>query len=842
MERVIQTPVQFIILLLTLLSCFPTSSFAATETAVGVSESRPVDVYYDTTGFRLDEKNLNHSEKVGREIWYKATAGNDRFHTYVFQQRVGVLIDWFRVLRTDAREDRFKAWGLMNDPDCCTPGSDGCPAKSTEETYGFDWCPGDAILLSYVGKQGYKDPACALEDSPLPENAPHGPKDQRQSACDLKFGGSTGALGLRKFPNPKFNADKWKKLNGGKLGSWEGYDRRLSDRTEVTDSGVSHISDGSIEPPFLIGMACGGCHIAFNPVNPPADPTHPKWENLLGAIGNQYARFSEIMVSGMPTNSLEWQVFAHARPGTTDTSAVPTDQINNPGTMNALLNIRQRPVFENEEVIKWRKVQACEANESEDTCWCEPGRENKCWRHSLQKETVHHILKGGGDSIGAMEALQRVYINIGSCSEQCWMNHLTDLRQLDPTQRNFGQTPVNIGQCRRDCPNFRAVEDRLPDVLNFLLSSNASARDLVDARAIEKQQKNPKAKYDRDDLIEDLNKEFGKNAVERGRVVFLENCARCHSSTAGDNPPKNHDFYKVSESTGLREDFMGNDKKTKVSEVGTNECRALHSNHMQGHVWQEYGSETYRKQPPDDNLKEVNGGGRGYYRNISLISAWATAPFMHNNAMGPELCGQPGNPRNDFYSSPYVNDDGTPHSNPPACFPYDPSVEGRFKLYKASMDELLNPKKRVKKITKLNEDIDIDIGPKIWEDDEEKKLFGLKLVIPKGRDVAMMGNFQHKPFIVDMVRSKTKPDALKQDLTQRVGAAKAGQVMVALDAIAGDTIKDPKNFLAAVRKQLPILLDVYSSCSADVENDGHRFGEDLTDQDKNALTAFVATL
>jgi hypothetical protein len=45
-----------------------------------------------------------------------------------------------------------------------------------------------------------------------------------------------------------------------------------------------------------------------------------------------------------------------------------------------------------------------------------------------------------------------------------------------------------------------------------------------------------------------------------------------------------------------------------------------------------------------------------------------------------------------------------------------------------------------------------------------------------------------------------------------------------------------------VRKRLPVLLDAYSSCTADVENAGHRFGEDLTDSDKNALTAFLATL
>ena len=75
-------------------------------------------------------EGLNDSACVGRLIWFKATAGNDRFHTYTFQQRIGVLIDWYRVLRTDQRDDRFRAWGIINDPACCKPGDPDCPAKS----------------------------------------------------------------------------------------------------------------------------------------------------------------------------------------------------------------------------------------------------------------------------------------------------------------------------------------------------------------------------------------------------------------------------------------------------------------------------------------------------------------------------------------------------------------------------------------------------------------------------------------------------------------------------------------------------------------------------------------
>ena len=270
---------------------------------------------YNSTKFQCDDPAMTPAQQAGCRIWFYATAGNSRFHTYVFQQRLGVLIDWFRVLNGESRQDRFKAWGLINDPGCCTPGSKNCPAKSYEETYGFDYCTGDDKLLPYVGKAGYRDPAC---DVKLNDAAA---KNQRQSACDLEFGTSTGAMGLRKFPNPRFNGDAWRKLNGS-LGTWKGYDAKLSQRADTSDARVSRLFDGSVEPPFLIGMACGACHIAFDPLHPPKDPTNPKMENLVGAIGNQYGRLSEIMASGMPSNSLPWQIFSHARPGTVDTSAV----------------------------------------------------------------------------------------------------------------------------------------------------------------------------------------------------------------------------------------------------------------------------------------------------------------------------------------------------------------------------------------------------------------------------------------------------------------------------------------------------------------------------------------
>jgi hypothetical protein len=824
----------------------------------------PVAASYDDDGFRLGEAGLTPSARAGREIWYKATAGNDRFHTYVFQQRVGVMIDWFRVLRSDERSDRFAAWGLINDPGCCAPGSANCPAKSPEETYGFDWCPGDETLLQFVGKPGYRDPACEFKDAPLDSTDVHAKNgDQRQSACDLKFGTSTGALGFRKFPNPKFDKAAWAKVNGN-LSSWQGYNAKVADKSKSADGSKSNeasatrLQDGSIEPPFLIGTACGSCHIAFDPLNPPEDPANPKWENIKGLVGNQYTRISEIMVSGMPSNTLEWQMFAHARPGTSDTSAIPTDQVNNPGTINALINMAHRPVFENESIIKWRKTDSCGAEKNTAACWCEPGRNGKCWTRGEAKETVHHILKGGEDSIGALEAIQRVYFNIGSCSEQCWVNHLSDLRQIDPQQRGFGQTPFNIGQCRRDCPNFRAIEDRLANILAFFMSSEGHATDLQAARQNERRKTDPKTVYTAENLAADLEQEFGKGAVARGEKVYAAQCARCHSSqpAAIARQTEGLDFRKVSDNTGLREDFLSNDRSTPASEVGTFRCRALHSNHMAGRVWHEYGSETLRARKPDPNIAEVRGSsgpdGRTFYRNISLLNAWAHAPFMHNNAIGPELCGNPLNKENDFYGQRprYVDASNIKllaADKQPGCFEYDPSVEGRYKLYRASMESLLNPDQRVPKVTLLNEDVVLRVGPRLWDGTSRETLLGFQITIPseiEGRGVTAgaLGNFQHKQFVVDLVQAKVSPDALGPRLTGRFGPDRGKQVLTDLQAIGGEIVDKPGNLVDALRKRPYLVKEVYSSCTADIENAGHRFGEDLSASDKNALIAFLATL
>src|SRR5262245_27551283 len=776
-------------------------------------------------GFHGGAAVLTRSQAAGREIWYQATAGNARFFAYVFPQRVGVFVDWYRVLRTDGREDRFAAYGLINDPGCCTPGAPGCPARSIDETYGLDWCPGDETLLKFVGRTGYRDPACDFRDGVA--GAINDGADQRQSPCDLQFGTSTGALGFRKFPNPRFDRKRWIQLNG-RAGSWDGYRGPLSTDTSSPDARRRRLADASIEPPFLIGTSCGSCHIGFDPLNPPRDPARPRWENINGTVGNQYLRMSELLGSGMPHDSIEYQAFLRARPGVLDTSAIANDEIANPGSINAIINLAQRPTFP-AEVVKWRPVNACAAGEAGGAqCWCEPGRSGKCWLRERRAERVHHILKGGEDSIGLPEAIQRVYFNIGSCSEQCWVNHLPDPAQLDARKRNFGQTPFNIGQCRRDCPNFRAIEDRLGEIRDFLLSKEAHATDLQLARENARRLSRPHATYGYEDLVADLERQFGSGALARGRQLFAELCAGCHSSRpeASAGAFQARDFRAVDAKTGMRRDWLGNDEPTKASEIGTQPCRALHSNHPAGQVWQEFGSESLRARSAGGL-----GDGRGFYRNVSLLSAWAHAPFMHNNAIGPEICGKPGNPENFFYRPPYVDRESRrPLSDEraPPCWPYDPSVEGRYRLYVASMQELLNPAKRVAKMAYFEADVPLHMA-------------GATFTVPKGTSTASLVNFRSKVLVGDLVELRVRPDVLETRLRKMFGEQDAKRHVDELRAVGDELLKRSGNPVEAIRLR-PGLLQRYGTCNVDIENDGHTFGQDLSERDKNALIAFVATL
>jgi hypothetical protein len=284
-------------MVLWLACCGLVSDATAQPVSSESAERSPLDDLrrrYSDDAFLEGEAGLSAVAAAGRELWYKATGGNAQFHTDILPQ-LGFGIDWLRVLRTDQRGERFRRWGLINDSSCCAPGSPGCPARDAAQTYGFDWCAGDDELLRYVGKEGYVDPACSFREVSAARNEP---------SCLLAFGTSAGAVGWRKFPNPRFDAQRWREASNGVHMNWEGYPARPQQE--------------QVESPFLFGIACAACHAGFDTLNAPRDPAQAKWENLRATAGNESLRFGEILTSGLPRASLRAQWAAFARPGTMD--------------------------------------------------------------------------------------------------------------------------------------------------------------------------------------------------------------------------------------------------------------------------------------------------------------------------------------------------------------------------------------------------------------------------------------------------------------------------------------------------------------------------------------------
>jgi hypothetical protein len=214
---------------------------------------------------------------------------------------------------------------------------------------------------------------------------------------------------------------------------------------------------------------------------------------------------------------------------------------------------------------------------------------------------------------------------------------------------------------------------------------------------------------------------------------------------------------------------------------------------------------------------------------------------MHNNAIGPEICGKP--------KVEVIKD-------PPDCWQYDPSVEGRYRLYKASMDQLLNPGKRAPKVLTLDEDMVIDVAPKA---ELLRHTLGLTLRLPKGFPIVAVNSLRYKDLFQDLflvARSRDEFDKKYQGiLTDRqreelsLGLLAIRERLIGQKGITIIQLALGKEDAVAETVQASVLnvgdrfiQKFYSNVLSWDENAGHAFGAGLSEREKQALIAFVATL
>jgi cytochrome c5 len=169
----------------------------------------------------------------------------------------------------------------------------------------------------------------------------------------------------------------------------------------------------------MYGAACASCHAGFDPTNPPADPNDPSWDNIHATIGNQDQKFGALFAANLSPGDPRGLVFASWPNGAVDTTALFSDNINNPGVVTAFWEHENRNRF--------------------DVGLAHPQLRNG---------------QGGEDDLGDL-AIVRVYTNIGACFFECTAPAVAAGTELD------------INACQQNCPNYPPQQD-LDDVVDFL--------------------------------------------------------------------------------------------------------------------------------------------------------------------------------------------------------------------------------------------------------------------------------------------------------------------------------------------------------------------------------------
>jgi hypothetical protein len=598
---------------------------------------------------------LTPDEEKGRNTWIVWTGGNDRLWDTLSVKSVGAL-DFVKTLSSSVpdsnpplpagRHNRWHWLGLVNEP-------------CFEEAKGPDpdrW--GLWLDKRIVSPDCPPDP---FEDESKYPGVKVGSRGTKVLGKDFPvgsfYGYASGIVGLRLFPNPAFDEAAAKK--------WDPK-RYYND--------PSYYKNKDLVRPYRVGMACGFCHIGPNPLKPPSDPENPKWENLSSNVGAQFFWISRIFDwDADPSNFVE-QLFGASRPGSLDTSLVSTDNINNPRTMNAVYYLKPRLM----EAQRWGKetLSGGGLNNKQFNDYVSSGFLTEFFQ---KPDTVWspRVLKDGADSVGALGALNRVYLNIGLFSEE-WLLHFNALVGGKPT------TPIEIAVSEKNSAYWQATEMQTPDMALFFLKST-DPHHLQDAPGGKEYLAKPK-----------------DAKLTQGKIVFAERCARCHSSKAPEPPEglipggcsgpnymdcwnrywawtKTDDYKKkmreiVMKDDFLQDNFLSSELRVPVTLLQTNACSPLATNAIRDNIWDNFSSETYKQLPSVGSITIYNpfsgqpqqyampAGGRGYTRPASLVSVWSTAPFLLNNSVGP--------------------------------FNEEPSVQARMDSFQKSIEQMLWPEKR----------------------------------------------------------------------------------------------------------------------------------------------------
>jgi hypothetical protein len=553
---------------------------------------------------------------IGRNNWIVWTGGNDQLWDVLSVDSTG-LLDFLKVLSSHPsqkykRNDRWKWYGLVNEP-CFEQ-----PTRAREDRFG--------LWLDTRGPDCKKDP---FEDEGNYPGVRIGARG-RTVPVGSYYGYATGVVGLRLFPNPAFD---------------EAAAKRWDPERYYTDP--TYYNDKNLMKPYRVGMSCGFCHVGPNPTNPPADPEHPKWENLNSNPGAQYFWVDRIFMWDTDKTSFAFQLFHTSRPGALDTSFVSTDYINNPRTMNAIYSLGARMDIAHK--LGRERLSGDEQQNAQLTKYVPAGTPLTQFYQAPDTVWTPRVLKDGSDSVGPLGALNRVYVNIGLFSEE-WLTHFKPF----VGGRHF--TPFRIEVAERNSSYWKATEEQTANVALFFLATA------------------------KPDLLRNAPGGAAylgasQQELDHGKTVFAERCARCHSSKLPEQAfrffeadrcsaqgyldcwsdywrwTKTSEFRTAMTRIALAPDFatdnyFSTELRVPVTLTETNACSPLATNALKDDIWDNFSSTSYKNLPSVGTITvhdpytgapssfPMPAGGRGYTRPPSLISLWSTAPFLLNNSLG----------------------------------------------------------------------------------------------------------------------------------------------------------------------------------------------------------------
>jgi len=157
------------------------------------------------------------------------------------------------------------------------------------------------------------------------------------------------------------------------------------------------------------------------------------------------------------------------------------------------------------------------------------------------------------------------------------------------------------------------------------------------------------------------------------------------------------------------------------------------------------------------------------------------------------------------------------------------------------MEELLYPDRRISKMFITNDDVIVEIAPKLKIGGFE--IGGLSLRIPKGFPAVMLNSLRTKDLIQDILLTKDGPEKLEAKYKTLLTPAQFKELSDELHRLRKMLESHPDNFVLDLDViERGFIQKYYSNLLSRVENTGHRFGESLSDREKQALIAFLGTL